>query len=237
MRTFIVDLWAAIFVGLSWISVFKLITIVFKRTKRSYLFVEIWVLGHLVLAAVGVAFSSPYGISFWQTLLLVLGGIRVLETVVYQVNVLLFDEYRAKKAGRRYAVRGFRRIVILLLHNYAEIILWYAMFYRSFNNSFECGFTKLHTPLQAIGFSFNAMTTFGYASTQPTSWLGSALLFSQSTIGVFMAIVILARFISLLPVPGTLDEFEKGELPTEERPTSASGGELPATRPSARNTR
>lgn len=213
MKTFIVDLWAAVFAGLRWISVFQLIRTVFKRTKRSYLFVDIWVLGHLVLAAIGVAFSSPYDISSWQAFLLVWGGVRVLETVVYQVNVLLFDEYRTKKAGRRYAVRGFRRTIILLLHNYAEIMLWYAMFYRSFNNSFTDGMTKLHTALQAIGFSFSAMTTFGYASTHPTSWLGSALLFSQSTIGVFMAVVILAHFISLLPVPETLEETEKGELP------------------------
>jgi hypothetical protein len=53
------------------------------------------------------------------------------------------------------------------------------------------------------------MTTFGHTAISPRETLGDILIFIQSVIGLFMALLILARFISLIPTPETLDEFEK----------------------------
>ena len=53
------------------------------------------------------------------------------------------------------------------------------------------------------------MTTFGYSTIFPKEPLGDILTLMQSVIGLFMALLILARFISLIPTPETLDEFEK----------------------------
>ena len=123
--------------------------------------------------------------------------------------MLLFDEYRAKRAGKPYAFRGFRRIVVLLLHNYAEIIFWFALFYRNLDWAFQTYKVSLNSFLASLNFSFVTMTTLGYSTISPKEPLSDVLTLVHSAIGLFMALLILARFISLLPKPKTLDEFEK----------------------------
>jgi len=99
--------------------------------------------------------------------------------------------------------------VILLLHNYGEIIFWFALFYRNIDRAFETGGVSLNSFLVSLNFSFVTMTTFGHTTISPTETVGDILVFLQSVIGLFMALLILARFISLIPIPKTLDEFEK----------------------------
>ena len=205
MTTFIVEFWSTIFSWLAWVSPFRWIRALFKSTKGSYLFVEIWVLSHLVLSVLLLVLFCPGALSFIKFLLIAYGCLRVFEIVIYQINVLFFDEYRAKKAGKDYAVKNFRRLVLLLLHNYVEIIFWYALGYLTFNTAFQNGLVNLRSACHALGLSFNIMTTFGIGTTSPIGPIGFYLVFSQGVIGLFMALVVLARFIALLPSPKTLD--------------------------------
>lgn len=209
MNSFIVDLWASIFGILRRISILYWVRRFFKSRMPSYPFIEIWMLGNLLCAFFSVSVTVPGSTSLLQILILSYGAIRVFETIVDQINVLLFDEYRARKAGLPYALGSFRRIIILLLHSYLEILLWYAAFYLHFNQSFATGLTSLQNPIQAIGYSFYTLTTFGYAVTAPIDQLGYFLVLSEAVIGLFMALVILARFLSLLPSPASLDPYEK----------------------------
>jgi hypothetical protein len=209
MKSFIVDLWASIFAVLRRISILYWVRRLFRSRLPTFPFIDAWVLGNLLFAFLSVVFMLPGNSLIRQVLLLSYGAIRVFETIVDQVNVLLFDEYRARRAGIPYAVISFRRLVILLLHSYFEMLFWFALFYLHFNQSFEAGPTKLHTPLQAIAYSFYTLTTFGYADTTPIDQLGYILVLSESIVGLFMALVILARFLSLLPSPETLDQLEK----------------------------
>jgi hypothetical protein len=178
-------------------------------TSGSYRFVDGWVLGNLLLSIVLSLICSALSLCWWEAIAIGYGGIRVFEVFIYQINVLLFDEYRARKAGKTYALRGFRRIVILLLHNYVEIIFWFTLFYRNIGWAFETGGVSLDSFFVSLNFSFVTMTTFGHTAIFPTETLGDILIFIQSVIGLFMALLILARFISLIPTPETLDEFEK----------------------------
>jgi len=177
-------------------------------TKGSYRFVDGWVLGNLLLSVVLLLICSAPNLHWWEAIAIGYGGIRVFEVFIYQINVLLFDEYRASKAGN-YALRGFRRLVILLLHNYVEIIFWFALFYRNIGWAFETGKITLDSFLVSLNFSFVTMTTFGYSTIFPKETLGDTLTLIQSVLGLFMALLILARFISLIPTPQTLDEFER----------------------------
>ena len=152
------------------------------------------------------------------------GIYRIYEIFVYQVNVLLFDEYRARKAGREYAVRGYRRIVILLMHNYMEIVCWFGLAYMLFYRmglvtldvtSGPPNFVRVFRESLLLMFSFNP-------DKYQTNTDFSAFIFSvQAVIGLFMTIMVLARFLSVLPPPATKDEFERVELaetsPNEER--------------------
>jgi hypothetical protein len=145
----------------------------------------------------------------WEAIAILWGVIRVFEVFIYQINVLLFDEYRTKKANGLYAIQSYRRIVILLLHNYIEIIFWFALFYRNIGYAFETGGADLNQILVSLNFSFFTMTTFGITSISPKDNFGIIVNFLQSIIGLFMALLILSRFISLIPPPETLDPLER----------------------------
>jgi len=145
---------------------------------------------------------------------------RVLDIVIYQINVLLFDPYRAKKKGEIYAVRSLRRIVLLLLHNYIEILFWFALFYRNWSSLFCSKYVSLDSFLGSLYFSLVTMSTLGYGDVSPIETSGAFLTFSierlaliltfaQTSIGICMAFLILTRFISVLPKPQTLDNLEK----------------------------
>ncbi len=206
--TFIVELWSRIFELLGWLSLFKFIYL-FPRVKNSYVFVDCWVLGHLLLSVTLLSLFRSPNLHWWEAIFLVYGGLRILEIIIYQTNVLLFDEYRKKKREENYSVRSYRRLVILLLLNYTEIVFWFALLYRNLVWAFDTKGIILNSFFQSLNLSFVTMTTFGHADISPIKWSGEALILIQSIIGVFMALLVLARFIALLPQADSMDEFEK----------------------------
>lgn len=208
MKIFIVEFWSPIFYILRRISPGEIIRKKVQTPKRER-FVEGWVLGNLLLSIILLLACSAPNLIWWEAIAICWSGIRIFEVFIYQINVLLFDQYRAGKEGKHYALRGFHRIVILLLHNYVEIIFWFAIFYRNFGYAFETGEINLNSFFVSLNFSFTTMTTFGYSNIYPKENLGYILILIQSIIGLFMALLILARFISLLPIPGTLNKYEK----------------------------
>jgi len=208
MKTFVVEFWSIIFSWLAWISPFQWIRKIFKQTRKSYLFVDIWVFSHFVLSFLFIVLYCPGELTTMKLLIIIYVGLRIFEILVYQINVMFFDEYRARKAGNEYAVRGFRRLIILLLHNYMEIIFWYALAYLTFSTAFSNSEETLNSATKAIGLSFNTMTTFGLQATEPIKSIGSILIFSQAAIGLFMVLVILSKFVGAIPSPASMDEFE-----------------------------
>lgn len=214
MNSFIVEFWSRVFEKLSYISTFTIVRAAFPKAARTYGFVDAWVLAHLFLSVASVfvvAFDDFWWISF---LLVMYGSVRVVEITVYQINVLLFDEYRARKQKAEYSVRGYRRLVLLLLHNYFEIVFWFSCSYIFFAESFIYKWSGGYRNAPgAVYSSFIAMSTFGEFNLTPKDVFGAIIIFLQSICGLFMTLLSLARFISLLPSPATMDEFEVGRLP------------------------
>ena len=208
MNTFIVALWSHIFAILGHLSLFGLVRRLFPRAINAA-FVDGWVLGHFVAAFVTIVIVASVGKMWFTTLLVGYGLLRVFEISVYQTNVLLFDEYRARKVGKSYAVEGYRRIVLLLLHNYLEIIFWFAASYLYFADSFSFRIAGTHnTTFGGVYTSFIEMTTFGEPNVSPNGAFAAGLILWQSFVGVFMTLLSLARFIGLIPTPKTKDTYE-----------------------------
>lgn len=213
MTSFIVEFCSRIFEKLRWVSPFQILRFFIPAIRESRCFVDAWVLGHLILSIILSTISAAIGVAFY-------GAIRVWETVIYQINVLLFDEYRENKKeyeerkkgniyNSTYALRSYRRIVILLLFNYIEIVFWFALFYRNIDYLFETGTVTLNSLPVALHFSLATMTGFGSTTIFPTETWGYIITSIQMAVGLFMALGILARFIGTLPKPKTLDVFEK----------------------------
>ena len=208
MPSFIVEFWSSIFGILAKVSVFTLVRKLFPSAITAR-FVDFWVLSHLVLSivAVVVAVYSPYPVMGY--LFMGYGFLRTFEIVVYQTNVLLFDEYRVVKAGGEYRLEGYRRIVLLLLHNYFEIILWLACTYTVMATDFEHKWQPgTGTVFGGIYSSFITMTSFGDFDLLPKSTMAASVLLFHATVGLFMTLLSLARFISLIPAPKNRDIVE-----------------------------
>lgn len=208
MNTFIVELWSRIFQTLGHLSLFGMIRMFFPRATTAC-FVDVWVFCHLLLAFITIVLVALVGQTWYTMILVIYGLMRVFEVSVYQMNVLLFDEYRARKAEKEYAVEGYRRIVLLLLHNYFEIIFWFAATYLFFGNLFSFRVDgSRNTIFGGIYTSFIEMTTFGEPNISPKGILAASLILWQSVVGIFMTLLSLARFISLIPTPKSKDSYE-----------------------------
>lgn len=209
MKMNVVDIWAKIFELLSYISTFFLIRKLAPKLAGSYLSVGGWVLFN-VLLAVSVLTLQRLGIvsSLILVVLIVYGALRVFELFIYQINVLMFDQYRAEKAGKTYELRSYRRLMILSIHNYIEIFFWFSSFYFYFNEYFNKP-ELLTTMIGSFYYSLVTMSTLGYGDIFPIKDGGYLLVIAHTGIGVFLTLMIIARFISLLPKPETMDIYEK----------------------------
>ncbi|MDQ5823792.1 MAG: hypothetical protein M3441_06205 [Chloroflexota bacterium] len=220
-RRFVVGLWAWIFSLLRWISIFQIIKYILiwlipsTKGKYRYLLVDVWVLSHLMLAISATAFSTSPDLDWWEAALVLYSAARVFEIITYQIDLLLFADYRARLAGRSSDLASYRRILLLLLHNFVELIFWFAFFYRNFYWLFDSGALDLNSFLISFKFSFITMTTFGSMPIMPRNGWGELATLMESIIGFYMTLLVLARFISFLPTPQSQETLEK---PSEHRP-------------------
>ncbi len=215
-KSFIVPAWARVFHFLGCVSFFWVTRRLFPRLIQPYTFVEWWVLswGALALASLLIVSWWHSAPTFLALALSIFGGLRVAEIVIYQINVLLLDEWRTKRDPKRppYAVRSYRRLVILTIHNYVETLVWFAAFYVIEAARFHTAPDGLS--LTSVGGAFYhsmlTMTTLGYGDIYPLTgeWIAAFLAAAQTLIGVFLAVVVLARVVALVPRPLTMDEDE-----------------------------
>jgi hypothetical protein len=110
-----------------------------------------------------------------------------------------------------HTIRGNVRMVVLILHNYAELIFWFALFYHYWSWAFFSQTESLNSLLTLLAFSFNKMTSFGSSTVIAYATSGRILVFIQSIIGLLMALMILSRFIGFLPWSKSMDEIEINE--------------------------
>ena len=198
MRSVALDFWVGLFGWLRWVSLLYLIRrYVPKAGVSPYMFVDLWVMGHLVLAVVLLAASMHSGFMWWEAVFAGYAGFRILEILVQQINGLLFDEYRAAKRGERYIV-GYRRALILVLNSYIEVLFWFALFYRNAASAFEPKTAVLDSIIESFRLSYKTMTTWGHSQFTPSDNIGHTLIFLQSVVGLLMLLMVLVGFLALI---------------------------------------
>jgi hypothetical protein len=209
-QSLLFNLWERIFHYLRFISVFELVRLSSKKWPRiafvrTTYFVDLWVLFHLLFSFFSIVIIKYIDFFPLQISLVTYGCLRIFEIFVYQVNVLLFDEYRTVSKGENYLLQSIRRIIVLLLHNFIEIIFWFGSTYILFTNNFSVNLQNVSV-MEIIYISFIRMTNFGSSNLNYTSSFGLQLLWFQSVIGLFMTLIVLARFLGALPKPKTKDD-------------------------------
>ena len=169
------------------------------KKNITYQFVEKWVIFNLLLVIFGSFITYKFKISTFSIILSIYGLLRVFEIIIYQINVMLFDPYRANLKGKVYKIKSPTRIVVLLFHNYVEIIFWYSVFHLTtsllLNISFDYSWGHF------IKSSVLCFTTFDvqHHTGVSISKLISRLAFWEVITGIIMTLISLARFIGMLP--------------------------------------
>lgn len=102
-----------------------------------------------------------------------------------------------------YQLTSYRRMTVLLIYNFFEILFLFGGSYLFFQLLQE------QTPTFALTQIFLQMITYNILLDEnKTTLLSVCLLQIQAIIGVFMTILSLARFASLLPKPESQDQRE-----------------------------
>jgi len=207
--TFIVNLYEKIFNILGKVSIFYWLRRITKN--KSYFFVDAWVLGNLIFSVLSVIITyyidRRMRFLFW--IILAYSIVRVFEILVYQLNVLFFDRIRAQKNNQDYSIRSATRMVILLLHNFAEIMLWYSVMMICILK-IDGSFSQERTIWEYIRANILNVTTFNTGEIEKivnkTNSSIANLIFFENITGLFMTLLCLGRFINLLPTVKTKDE-------------------------------
>ena len=210
--SWIVRFWARVFEILGKISLVTLLRKIPLIRRHMGSFIEGYVLFNTALSILVLAVGSYRSDQSSNMVLLAFalyGAYRIAEMTIYQVNVLLFDEYRAKRLDLPYAVIGFRRIVILLVHNYFEVVCWFGVIYVWL---YRAGRLVLLNPaptfFEMLRESMLLMFSFNAYRYQPSDDLAVAAFSFQALVGLFMTLMVFARFLALLPSPKSMDEFD-----------------------------
>ena len=207
MDTYILNLWTYVFALLRYLSpyywTYRLLP---QRIVATWGFSDSWV---LVFSIVAIIFVLLIPISLGSRLAVaafVIGGLRVLEIIGYLFNVLLLSTSKKSSGESIPRLLSARRSLVLALHNYIEIVLWFAVSYSILAEHFCDKAKVLSSSVGSVYFSVVTMTTLGYGDITPTDSLTWALVTLQTAIGLFMVLVVLGWIIGLLPKRKSIDE-------------------------------
>jgi hypothetical protein len=204
MKSKVVECYSKIFGMFGLISILKWVELI-PSLKRNKAFIDTWAVGNFLLSILCLTVIPPY-----KNIPIIYGCVRIFEIIIVQINLFLFDQFRAATQKRPYFVTSFRRTVLLLIHNYLEIMIWFALFYHTFYYLFDARNICLNTVLGSFYFSLVTMTTLGYGDIIPKTQWGTLIVIIQTLIGIFMALLLLARFVAILPKPKSMDKTEQG---------------------------
>jgi hypothetical protein len=143
--------------------------------------VEFYVLGKLFLPL--LLFKLNLIGEVWVPYLM---GYMMVETILYLTSMIYLTDVLNRPSN-------IRRSMTLMLINYVELGLEYAVLYSCFNVHIPEFFAKpLHADLDAIYFSFVTSATVGYGDNYPVHETGRLLVISQ----LFLFLVFVGLFVN-----------------------------------------
>lgn len=169
----------------------------------GYLFPELWVIFNILFAIVGCVVAAKSSGRVISVFFIIYAFLRTFELFVYQINVLLFDPIRSGLS--KYRIKSATRMILLLICNIFEYVLWFSVVYIFMYKAKGRCVDGFRVVLESISTLTNISSPNDFADLGKEFDI-TLVAYIESVIGIFMNIVCLARFISLLPPVQTIDE-------------------------------
>jgi hypothetical protein len=186
----------------------------FNKGVRAFV-ADAWCLAWFGLS-LGFLLAAPSVSPYVNTAFMMLGAYRVVvDMVVYQINCVLFDPLTVPRGCHH--LHSACRSVVLAIQGYFEIMLWFALFYLNMAGHFtlraDAGLQCQQSQACAVYFSLVTMATLGpNGDFVPRDKFSLCLVTCHLAIAVFWAIIVLARFLAILPNPEVFHEGDDNSL-------------------------
>jgi hypothetical protein len=180
--------------------------LLFAGAPASYFVVDAWVIAHFVFAiTLWLAVSSGVAAVLKGIFIAYLAW-RVFEICLYNLRVMLGAHSKIPTPN---VVRSKRRSLLLGLLNYAEVLFWFAAAYHVMSSHFGTNASFVDTVTGSIYFSVLTMATYGDIT--PKSTVSQWLVMAHLAVSLYLTLGVLARFVSLLPNPESLEDEESNK--------------------------
>jgi len=156
-------------------------------------FSDLWNLGMFFLAGAAL-FMLPD-----QTLWAWLGFYRCAAILISQGSVLLDTDLHVYDQPQPKNDVDHSRMLLVGLFHYAEVVLWFGVIFRWAQKHFATSSCRLSLsdPTTSLYYSMATATTLGYGDIYPLDPTGAQLVTIELVTGMFLALVVLARFVGL----------------------------------------
>lgn len=161
------------------------------KKLREDPWIERWVLFFTLFSLLAFLFAPIKGFLGW--IILGLGIYRLYEIAINVLHTTIFYGIIDRKP-----IAGYRRIVILLFANLAEIVLWFGYFYRRIPGQFSQ--PDVSYKISALSYSFSTATGVGSPTIESTADLAAGISLIESAFGLFMIVAVIAKFLSGLSI-------------------------------------
>lgn len=158
---------------------------------------DCFVLGTFCLSAIAVVSCAMIGASnIWLVRMLAAVGLyRSVDLFINIFHTGVFHNFRGDVPLNEAPQWQLRRLLVGVLFNYLELVLWYSVIYYSVGINSPSEFnTPVSGIAEALHLSISTMTTVGYGSVAPVR-LSSTLL---AVLQVITSVLLLATVVSVL---------------------------------------
>lgn len=170
-------------------------------TRQRMRRIDAYIMGWLVLDLAAAA-ATVTGVPALSVIAAALAAYRLLDIGQAVGNVAIFDNLR--HGPGRISVAFVERTLLLLLLNYLEVAICFGVLYSVVPDALA-GASTWFDPFY---FSVVTQTTLGFGDVRPVG-AGKALAAVHGMTGVVFGILVLSRFLVLLPVIATAVEDEQ----------------------------
>lgn len=138
-----------------------------------------------------VVIKIPSISSTFKTIIIILLVIRLIDITQVNVNLSIFDYLRNKKVDY---VASLVRVLVNTMINYFEMIICFGTIYLINIDKIK----NAKSWFDSFYFSITTQLTIGYGDLSPLG-INKLIASIQGLIGVFFSLIIISRFIALLP--------------------------------------